>query len=107
MSDHIELILNCPQVIEADDDDLETRRETAAISFDKVTEVVTKYLCKLAQVGIVSMDNKTISSQTCVEPSTYEEAWNHPDPIQRRKWRAAITKEFGNMNKQVVWTLGY
>ena len=29
-----------------------------------------------------------------VEPTTFDEAWNHPDPVQRAKWRDAIKKEF-------------
>ena len=27
------------------------------------------------------------------EPNNFQEAWNHPDPIQKRHWRKAITKE--------------
>ena len=34
-----------------------------------------------------------------VEPRTFQEAWNHPDPEQYRKWREAIRKELGDMNK--------
>ena len=33
-----------------------------------------------------------------VEPTTFQESWNHTDPIQREKWRTAIRKEFHNMN---------
>jgi len=36
-------------------------------------------------------------------PQTFEEAWNHPDPILRKKWRAAIMKEFNSMKKRKVW----
>ena len=37
------------------------------------------------------------------EPTTFREAWDHPDPIQREKWRAAIRLEFTNMNRRQVW----
>ncbi len=32
-----------------------------------------------------------------VEPATFCEAYDHPDPIQRKKWHAAICKEFRDM----------
>jgi hypothetical protein len=36
-------------------------------------------------------------------PTTYDEAWNHLDPWQRKKWREAITLEFKKMNDHKVW----
>lgn len=36
-------------------------------------------------------------------PKTFDEAWNHPDPFQRKKWRGAITLEFSKMNEKKVW----
>ncbi len=36
-------------------------------------------------------------------PATFREAWDHPDPWQREKWRAAIRAEFEKMNKNKVW----
>ena len=33
----------------------------------------------------------------------FDEAWNHPDPFQRNKWKEAIQKEFKKMNEQGVW----
>ena len=38
-----------------------------------------------------------------VEPESFREAWDHPDPNQREKWRQAIKKELGDMNKRGVW----
>jgi hypothetical protein len=29
-----------------------------------------------------------------VEPKSFEEAWSHPDEVQRKKWQDAIHKEF-------------
>jgi hypothetical protein len=36
-------------------------------------------------------------------PSSFQEAWNHPDPFQRAKWRDAINKEFTKMEALKVW----
>jgi hypothetical protein len=36
-------------------------------------------------------------------PQSFEEAWNHPDPFQRRMWREAINKEFRKMDERKVW----
>ena len=36
-------------------------------------------------------------------PKTFDEAWNHPDPFQRKKWRMAIKKEFDKMESKKVW----
>lgn len=36
-------------------------------------------------------------------PESFQEAYNHPDPKKREKWRAAIRKEFHDMNARGVW----
>jgi hypothetical protein len=36
-------------------------------------------------------------------PKSYEEAWNHPDPKFRERWRKAIEKELESMRKRGVW----
>ena len=38
-----------------------------------------------------------------VEPTTFQELWNHPDPIKCEKLRTAIRKEFHDMNHSQVW----
>ena len=38
-----------------------------------------------------------------VEPTSFREAWDHPEVIQRHKWREAIRKEFHGMNQRKVW----
>ena len=40
------------------------------------------------------------------EPLTFQEAWWHPDLIERKKWHAAIKKEFRQMLKLGVWKRG-
>ncbi len=37
------------------------------------------------------------------EPETHQEAFHHPDEVQREQWRAAIHKEFRDMLKISVW----
>ena len=39
-----------------------------------------------------------------IEPTKFDNAWNHKDPIQRAKWREAINKEFADMKTRNVWT---
>jgi len=41
--------------------------------------------------------------QRLIEPTTFWEAYNHPDPKQCAKWQAAIQKEFHDMNQCGVW----
>jgi len=36
-------------------------------------------------------------------PRNFNEAWNHPEEQERLKWREAIKKEFGDMNRRNVW----
>lgn len=36
-------------------------------------------------------------------PTTFQEAWHHPDPIKRQHWREAIRLEFRQMLKNKVW----
>jgi hypothetical protein len=37
-------------------------------------------------------------------PLTFEQAWNHPCPWQRQRWRAAILLELAKMKRMCVWT---
>jgi len=90
---------------DSDDNDHETGRETAAVSTEQVAKDVNKYLCELVQLGITKKVNTKVSTYDYEEPKSYEEAWYHNDPKQRVKWHAAITKEFGDMAKRVVWTV--
>jgi Reverse transcriptase (RNA-dependent DNA polymerase) len=36
-------------------------------------------------------------------PLTFEQAWNHPCPWQRQRWRAAILLELAKMKRMCVW----
>jgi len=48
-------------------------------------------------------DIATTTTDPYDEPTTFQEAWNHPDPEERKWWRAAIKKEFHDMNDRKVW----
>ena len=37
------------------------------------------------------------------DPLTFDEAWNHPDQIERQGWREGIKNKFANMNRRGVW----
>ena len=45
-----------------------------------------------------------IATNEIKEPSTFDEAWNHPDPLIRKRWREAIRKEFRDMMNYKVWS---
>ena len=57
-------------------------------------------LTTLSQITEGQQDN-----QKPQEPRSFREAWDHPDPDQREKWRDAIKKEFSNMNRRGVWRI--
>ena len=58
------------------------------MNFDKAAETI------LALIG--GTDNSVNV------PQTFQEAWNHPDPIERELWCKAIRKEFWDMIKHGV-----
>ena len=41
-----------------------------------------------------TVDFQNAYNQIPVEPTTFREAYDHPDPEQQLKWREAIRKEF-------------
>ena len=45
------------------------------------------------------------ASPSAVEPATFEEALNHPNPKNRELWRAAIKKELGEIYNKNVWEI--
>ena len=56
----------------------------------------------LIDVAMVSTEQVTTNEYK--EPKTFAEAWFHPDSYQRKQWRAAITKEYGDMTARKVYT---
>ncbi len=45
----------------------------------------------------------TVVQEGSEEPTTFQEAWHHPIPEIREKWRGAIRKEFRDMLSRGVW----
>ena len=41
--------------------------------------------------------------ETFENPEKFEEAWNHEEPFQRKKWREGIHKELTKMHSKRVW----
>ena len=80
--------------------DTESGRDSVVTEVDHtIMNEVANLLIDVAKVAN-DVDDKTTQY---VEPKTFQEAWNHPDPVQRAKWREAIRKEFHDMLKRKVW----
>jgi hypothetical protein len=45
------------------------------------------------------------ASASELEPTLFNEAWNHPDPKNHEMWRVAIIKELGEMENKKVWEI--
>ena len=77
----------------------------SSVNVDNESErdsTVTELANLLIDVAKVAGEVKDVVPQF-IEPKTFKEAWNHPDPMQRAKWREAIRKEFRDMIKRKVW----
>mmetsp|Transcript_10575 Transcript_10575/g.23465 ORF Transcript_10575/g.23465 Transcript_10575/m.23465 type:complete len:546 (+) Transcript_10575:97-1734(+) len=64
-----------------------------------ITAATTVMDLHLHDVCLIS----AVSSGIPEEPKTFDEAWNHPDPEERKKWRESIRKEFRDMINRKVW----
>jgi len=51
----------------------------------------------------LTVDFEEAFKQKWIEPTTFDEAFHHPDPGQREKWHEAIHKEFRDMNNRGMW----
>ena len=55
------------------------------------------------------MDQASIAlfniSSSELEPTTFDDAWNHPNSKDSELWRAAINKELGDMDSKKVWEI--
>ena len=45
------------------------------------------------------------ASPSQIEPTDFDEAWNHPNPKDRELWRTAINKELNEMDNKKVWEI--
>jgi len=67
-------------------------------------DVVETSMIEMATIANEANDDSE-ASKHYVEPKTFNQAWNHPDPVQRAKWREGIRKEFDDMKKRSVWVV--
>ena len=81
------------------------REEIADISLTKA--IIGTSMMELIAVAKNETDQpiQDKPSTDYIEPKTFDQAWNHSDPEQRRKWREAIGKEYNDMKKRRVWRL--
>jgi len=49
------------------------------------------------------MDFEATYKHHMIEPTTFNQAYNHEDPKQCAKWHEAIKKVFRDMTNQGVW----
>ena len=76
------------RVVEQTRRQLETEHGSAMIDLEDL----------YVDLGLVAAD-----STDDAEPNNFREAWDHPIPEKRAKWREAIQKEFHDMNRRGVW----
>ena len=90
-----------PPVVETvDEEDNQTgREEQANSSFDGSHSPLFDRLFD----EFVFFTNTSVAEY--IEPKTFREAWDHPDLVQREKWREAIRKEFRDMLRRGVWRI--
>jgi hypothetical protein len=79
--------------------------EDAAVWVDKFgesAEILSDTAMAATDVDYSKVDPSTYKDIFTV-PTTFEEAWNHPCPFQRERWRAGILKEMKKMEENKVW----
>ena len=57
------------------------------------------------EILLDSVNLALICGNVVKEPKSFDDAWNCSDPDQRTKWRAAIKKEFSDMESRNVWDI--
>jgi len=75
-------------------------REVASAS---LSHAASEFAFYSAAKAIEKQTNKNGEDHHLVEPKNFREAFDHPDPAQCDKWRAAIHKEFRDMTNRGVW----
>jgi len=78
---------------------LESSYNPEASTLIKNIEQGREFLLDQASIALFNI------SPSELEPSTFEDAWNHPNSKDRELWRAAINKELGDMDSKKVWEI--
>ena len=93
------------------DDQVQPDRVAKAIEahvlIDRLHEDAGEYAPEMA-FKAMEMDPEKIDPSKYKDmfehPKKFDEAWNHHDEFQRKRWREAIMKEFDKMELNKVWT---
>jgi len=79
-----------------EEDCLWNHTDTASVAIDYLPNFAF-YMCnkvvELEPPQITTIDLKEAFEQRLIEPTTFDEAFHHPDPEQRAKWHEAIHKK--------------
>jgi hypothetical protein len=67
--------------------------KTAATKIFKAIEQGRDIILEQANIAL-------FSGNIQVEPTTFDQAWNHSEPKDREKWRVTIKKEFNDMESK-------
>jgi hypothetical protein len=70
-------------------------RRLATYYNEEASETIQQELAELALVTLFGGGER--------DTLTFQEAWNHPDPVERAGWREGIRKEFKDMISRGVW----
>ena len=79
----------------------------ASVMFPNIS--VQEFYFIARETGLSMIKNKDMKTEDedeqikFEEPRTFREACDHPDSIQRMKWRETIHKEFRDMIRRGVW----
>ena len=71
---------------------------------DSVSQRTRSRTNALLQINELNLTMATYDNSP-MEPTRFEQAWNHPDLDERKNWREAMEKEIKDINKRNVWTV--
>ncbi len=84
-------------------EDVSLKHASAAIDYLPNFAFYTRNQVLASARKTKSLDFKDTFEHHMLEPTTFQEAYNHEDPEQRAKWRATIQKAFKDMNNCGMW----
>jgi len=58
---------------------------------------------EMAEISLIQEEMALMVEGNWNDPKTFQEAWWHPDPVERAGWRGGIRKEFHDMISRRVW----
>jgi len=85
---------------EEDDEVEEVEPNLASLAIDPLSDFA--FYTK-EKVEIKQLDLANTFEHHLIEPTTFQDTYNHLDPSQRKKCHEAIKKEFRDMTRHGVW----